>query len=104
MDILDMLGKQLKPWEEIIGTYEALKINEDQVTVTLSHTLKNATLTFQRNSPEAQTLIQILKNTPKGTKIAVLKTNIIERPLMIRTINITAEANKAPAFRRKKCG
>ena len=77
---------QLEPWQEAIGNYKDLKINEDKVTLTLTHTIRNLAITFPKDTPEAQTLIQTLKNTPKGTKIAILKTDIPEKPIAIRIL------------------
>ena len=84
----------LQPWEEAIGTYEDLKINENNVTLILT-TQKTLNITFSTNSPEAQAIIQTLSNTPKGTKIAILKTDIPEKPLIIRAFNEARVANKA---------
>lgn len=77
--------KQLEPWEEARGNYEALKVSEEKVTLVLTHTLKTLTISFPKDTPEAQTLIQTLTNTPKGTKIALIKTDIPEKPLVVRT-------------------
>jgi len=78
---------QLDPWEEAIGNYEDLKISEDKVTIILTHTIKSIAIAFPKETPEAQTLIQTLKNTKKGTKIAILKTDNPEKPIIIRTLN-----------------
>jgi len=85
---------QLEPWEEAIGNYEALKISEDKVTLILTHTIKSIAIAFPKETPEAQMLIQTMRNTKKGTKIAILKTDIPEKPLIIRTYNETPVANK----------
>lgn len=85
---------QLEPWEEAIGNYEDLKISEDKVTLILTHTIKNLAITFQKETPEAQILTNTLKNTKKGTKLAILKTDNPEKPIIIRTYNETPVANK----------
>jgi hypothetical protein len=84
---------QLQPWEEVIGKYEDLKISENDLTLILT-TQKTIRLSFPRNSPEAQILQQILPNITKGTKLALLKTDNPEKPLLIRTFNETAVADK----------
>lgn len=84
----------LHPWEEAIGHLEALQVNEDEVTLTLTRTYRELKITFPRNSPEAQTITQTLANTPKGTKIALLKTDDPQKPLLLRILNATTVANK----------
>jgi hypothetical protein len=83
---------QLEPWQEAIGNLEALKISQEKVTLTLTHTLRNLTITFPKDTPEAQTLIETLTNTPRGTKIALLKTDLPEKPIIIRTFTETLNA------------
>jgi len=77
---------QLEPWEEAIGNFESLKITEDKVILVLTYTIKSLTITFPKESLEAKTLIQTLRNTRKGTKIALLRTDIPEKPLIIRRL------------------
>jgi len=77
---------QLEPWEEAIGNYESLRITEDKVTLILTYTIKSLAITFPKESLEAKTLIQTLRNTLRGTKIAILKTDIPEKPLIIRRL------------------
>jgi len=91
---------QLEPWQEAIGNFEALKISEDKVTLTLTHTVKNLVITFPKETPEAQTLLQALKSTQKGTKIAILKTDNPEKPIIIRTLN---EATITHSCSYQKC-
>lgn len=92
---------QLEPWQEAIGNFEALKISEDKVTLTLTHTVKNLAITFPKEAPEAQTLLQALKNTQKGTKIAILKTDIPEKPIIIRTFTAIPDANNQPCWKQQ---
>ena len=66
----------LQPWEEAIGNFIDLRINEDSITLVLT-TQKTLHLTFPSDTPEAQTILQTLKNTPKGTKIAILRTDCL---------------------------
>ena len=84
----------LRPWEEAIGHFEALQVNEDNVVLTLTRTYRNIKIAFPKNSPEAQTITQTLANTPKGTKIALLKTDDPQKPLLLRILNATTVANK----------
>jgi hypothetical protein len=86
---------KLEPWDEAIGSFEKLEIDEEKVTTTLS-THKNIRITYPKNTAEAQTLTQTLTNTKKGTKIAILKTDNPQKPIIIRTLNeptITPRSN-----------
>jgi len=88
----------LEPWQEAIGNLEDLKISEDRVTVTLSRIVRSFAITFPKETLEAQTLIQTLKKTPKGTKIALLKTDIPEKPLIIKPL--TKQQSRSRRFYR----
>jgi len=77
---------QLRPWEEVIGKYDALKITEDEVILFLIYTPKTITLRYPKESFEAHTLARALKNIKKGTKVAILKTDIPQRSLIVRTL------------------
>jgi len=84
----------LQPWQEAIGHLDALQVNENDVVLTLSRAYRNLKITFPAHSPEAQTITQTLANTPKGTKIAILKTDDPQKPLLLRILNATTVANK----------
>jgi hypothetical protein len=93
----------LKPWEEASGLYKTLEIREDTLEVTLTTIPKDLKLTYPKDSPEAQTLTEALKNTPTGTKIAILRTDDPSQPLRIRTLNVTPETHKTySALRRSR--
>jgi len=81
----------LQPWEEAAGNFTDLKIDENTITVVLT-TQKTLHITFPANTPEAQTIIQTLQKTTKGTKIAILKTDNPQKPLIIRNLNETTKA------------
>lgn len=75
----------LHPWDEAIGHLEALQVNDHNVIVTLSQAKRNLKITFPKNSPEAQTITQTLTNTPKGTRISLLRTDNPQKPLLLKT-------------------
>jgi hypothetical protein len=83
-----------QPFQEVVGSLEALEADENEVTLILSRTPPNMKLSFPKNSPEAETLIKTLKNTPKGTKIATLFTDNPQKPLIIKTFTATKVAVK----------
>lgn len=84
----------LRPWDETIGHLDALQVNEDNVVLTLSRAYRNLKIAFPRCSPEAQTLTQTLTSIAKGTKIALLKTDSTEKPLIVKVLNARPVAHK----------
>ena len=86
----------LRPWEEALGTYKTLEISKDEITLILSPAYKDLKIIFPKNSPEAKTLIKTLKNVPKGQKIALLKTDNPEKPLITRIFTETTDAVNNP--------
>jgi len=77
----------LRPWDEIIGTLNGIETTDTDVIALLTCTFeKHAAITIQKDSPETQQLKKLL-----GRKIAILKTDDPQKPLVIRTI---AETNK----------
>ncbi len=93
-----------QPFQEAIGNYEALKINKNEVTLTLSRTPTNMKISFPKNTPEANILTETLQNTPKGTKIGILFTDNPQKPIIIRTFNEATVAHNcgwAPLRLRK---
>jgi len=87
------LGVNLKlnPWNEVCATYNDLTIDENNLILTLTTTPKHMKLTFPKDSPEANIITKTLQNIPKGTKIAVLRTDIPGRPILIRTLESTTQ-------------
>ena len=82
-----------QPYQEVIGNYETLKINENEVNLILTRTPTNMKLSFPKNTPEANTLTQALQNTEKGQKIGILFTDNPQKPLIIRNFNETTVAD-----------
>lgn len=89
----------LQPYQEVIGNYENLKTNENEVNLILTRTPTNMKLSFPKNSPEANTLIKTLQNTKKGQKIGILFTDNPQKPLIIRTLNETIVAHNSGSRR-----
>jgi len=82
------LGVNLKlnPWDEASAIYKSLEICEDTLILTLTTTPKDLRITYARDSIEANILTEALKDTPKGTKIAILKTDIPEKPIIVKSL------------------
>ena len=89
VNIKEVLERQivLKEWEECIGTYERIEINEVDVTVILSIDGQRLILTFSNDGVEAD-VVKTLISCKAGTKIVLLKTDEASRPLLVRTIGV----------------
>jgi len=72
----------LQPWQEIIGTLKELKLDEKTTTAIITCTQNtDYVITYPNRTKEAETL-QTLKNL-QGQKIAILKTDFPEKPILI---------------------
>jgi len=85
---------RLNPWEEVSGTYKALEICEDNLVLTLTTTPKDLHVTYPKESLEAQTLTEALKTIQPGKKVAIIKTDLPEKPIAIRTLTDTRVTGK----------
>ena len=84
---------QLRPWEEIRGTLSRLEADEFKISAILSCTHKDMAITFSKGSQEATILKQTLNNL-LGQKIAILKTDSPQQPIIIKPFTVTTEAVK----------
>lgn len=73
----------LLPWFELVGIYEDLYVKDGYVHLTIS----NKTLSFPEDSVEAKEVQESLDDVLVGRKIAVLRTDIHEKPIRIRLVN-----------------
>jgi hypothetical protein len=72
----------LQPWQEIIGTLKEIKTDGETTTAIVTCTQNtDYVITYPNETKEAETL-QILKNL-QGQKIAILKTDLPEKPILI---------------------
>ena len=74
---------QLALWSELIGTYKGFSIDGHSVHVRIDDNV----VSFVIGSEEASLLQQILSDNMMGRKIGILKTDLIDRPLLIRLID-----------------
>ncbi|MEM2739061.1 MAG: GW dipeptide domain-containing protein, partial [Candidatus Bathyarchaeia archaeon] len=81
---------QLQPWQEIIGTLKEVKTDKENTTAIITCTqYTDYIITYPNNTKEAETL-QALKKLI-GQKVEILRTDIPEKPLLIKTFNETPE-------------
>jgi len=75
----------LRPWEEVVGTLKGIETDNQTISavVTCTQSLDIA-ITYPKETAEA-TILQNL-NSLLGQKIAILKTDSQEKPLIIRTL------------------
>ena len=89
-------NNQFRAWDEIIGTLTSIQNTDAEVVALLTCTTEHHTaITIQKNLSENQELENRLKEF-LGKKIAILKTDNPQKPLVIRTI---PEANEAKTKR-----
>jgi hypothetical protein len=73
----------LVPWQEAIGTLDRTEESETQTIALLTCTYKRQiAIPLPKNQPETKKLQRLL-----GQKIAILKTDIPDNPVIIRTLN-----------------
>ncbi|MEM2099664.1 MAG: hypothetical protein QXU99_08030 [Candidatus Bathyarchaeia archaeon] len=86
-----MFGRQtkqkLKIWEEATGLLQGSSINKNNVTITLI-TQKVLHINFPRGSDEAKIILGATKKLQKK-KITILRTDIPQKPLIIRVLDNT---------------
>lgn len=76
----------LRRWEECIGIFEKLKMDEVEVTIILSIWGKKFSIAFPMNGTEADIVTKELGICKSGTQIALLRTDEVLFPLLVRAI------------------
>ncbi|MEM3458965.1 MAG: hypothetical protein QXN36_00030 [Candidatus Bathyarchaeia archaeon] len=75
----------LQPWEEIVGTLKKIKVENNQtIAVMRCNKQLNLVISYLNGTREAeilQTLDKLL-----GKKVAILRTEIQEKPIVVRTV------------------
>jgi len=71
----------LKPWDEVIGTLTGIENDDSEITALLTcNYQKHIAITIPKNQPETKKLQKLI-----GQKIAILKTDNPDKPIIIRT-------------------
>lgn len=80
-----MKGICLQLWEEIVGTLKKIKVENNQTTAVIRCNKQlNLAISYLNGTMEAeilQTLDKLL-----GKKVAILCTDMSERPILVRTV------------------
>jgi len=75
----------LKPWEEAVGTLDKIETSETQTIALLTCTYKKTiAIPLPKEEPETQKLQKLV-----GQKIAILRTDDAQKPIIIRTFTAT---------------
>jgi len=76
----------LQPWQEITGTLKKIK-TDGETTTAIVTCIQNIdyVISYPNETKEAETL-QTLKNQ-KGQRVAILRTDLPDKPLTIKTFN-----------------
>lgn len=81
----------LRPWVEVIGTLNGIETTGTDLIALLTCTCeKHTAITIQRDSPETEQQLKKLL----GRKIAILKTDNPQKPLVIRIIPEPSKSSK----------
>ena len=95
MSIVSRNEIRLRPWEEISGTLSGLEADDFEISAILSCTHnKDIAITFPKGSQEATVLKQNLNSLLLGQKIAILKTDSPQQPIIIKPFAVTTEVVK----------
>lgn len=78
--------KYLAAWSECVGRLLRFEVCELEVSVALSCGAEHIILSFPRESSESETLQRELSSCKLGTTIALIKTDEISRPILVRII------------------
>jgi hypothetical protein len=79
---------RLQPWQEIVGTLREIKVEGDQTTAILRYTRQVDFVISYLNGTKEAKILQTLDNL-LGKKVAILRTDIPEKPILARTISKT---------------
>jgi hypothetical protein len=72
---------RLEAWQEVIGTFRGIAKEDFRTTVLLG----NSRVIFYPESAEAKMIEEQLNGRLIGEKIAILRTDIPEKPVIVRT-------------------
>jgi hypothetical protein len=78
----------LQPWQEIVGILKEIKVEGDQTTAILRYTRQvDFAISYLNGTKEAE-ILQTLDNL-LGQEVAILRTDIPEKPILARTVSKT---------------
>lgn len=72
----------LRLWDEVLGVYQGVEITEIQATLLL----RKLRIRFPVHSPEAE-ILKKLDDSFLGKRIGILKTDVPNKPVVIRVIH-----------------
>jgi len=78
--------KRLQTWTECVGRFVRLEIDESQVSVVLSCRAEHILLSFPKDGPESEILQRSLSSVRPGAKVALLKTDDVSKPILVRLV------------------
>lgn len=79
-------GTTLQVWQEVIGNIECAFYSEQVFEVHIKVKNGLARLVFHKDSPEAKQVSDVLLNLPRDARVAILKTDSVINPILIRTV------------------
>jgi hypothetical protein len=78
---------RLHPWEEFVGIFKRVEITEfDHAVIFEFPKPKDIKVLFSQDSEEARILTELLTPELIGKKIGILRTDIPEKPIVMRLV------------------
>ena len=71
---------RLREWEEIVGTFKGIEKDDFSINIIL----KDFKVAFNSDSTEAKIVEEALVEAIPGEKIAVIRTDILDKPIIVR--------------------
>ena len=88
-----MVEIRLKEWEELCGTLKSLEKDDFSVSIHIG----DCHLVFNSESSEGKTINEKLDGVMIGSRLSILKTDIIEKPIIIKVDKL--EQDPTPLLR-----
>jgi hypothetical protein len=79
---------RLQPWQEVVGTLKEIKVEGDHTTAILRCTRQVYFVISYLNGTKEAEILQTLDDL-LGKKVAILRTDIPENPILARTVGKT---------------
>lgn len=84
INFVDSKEIRLNMWEEIIGYYQKMEVNDFSVAIYLEYSNKTKVKLTFFGEDERKIILSNLKDSYKGKKIGLLKTDLHFKPIIVR--------------------
>ncbi len=80
----------LRPWEELVGIFEKISVEEHFLVLYLRTGNSRIRLDSATHSPEAEQIQYVLADCSAGTRVGLIMTDSMARPFLLRRIRKTS--------------